>query len=167
LKQFLALCVMATLVGCGPSFSPSEAEELGTIESAICGKGSCPSGSGATSYYCDSGCPNSTSCGTAYNAATCAAYDLSGPISLCGGNCPSGYYVTQISETADCRPGSNWTAGGANRRDCAVSPAPGAVPSYSKCSTYSTCGTGYRFHSNIHLDACYFAGLNATLCVAL
>ncbi|HEX8699364.1 MAG TPA: hypothetical protein VF815_11045 [Myxococcaceae bacterium] len=166
MKQFLTLCAMAILVGCGGSLPSSEADDLGTIEAAVCGKSSCGSGNHATSYYCDSSCPNATSCNSAFNAATCVALDLSGPISICSGNCPSGYYPTAIRETADCRPGATSGAGTPNRRDCAVKPAPGAVASYTTCGINSGCATGYHADSNVHLDSCYFAGLNATLCMA-
>lgn len=167
LKQFLTLCAMAILVGCGGSLPSPEADELGTIEAAVCGKSNCGSGYSASSYSCDGSCPNSSSCDTTFNAATCVAVDLTGPISICSGNCPSGYYPTKISETANCRPGQeSASTGNPNRRDCAVKPAPGAVASYTTCIANSSCTTGYRFGSNVHLDDCWFSGLNATICVA-
>lgn len=166
MKQFLTLCVMATLVGCGTSPSPSEEPDaLGTSQAAIC-RGSCTSGYYISSYYCDSGCANPNNCNSAYNGINCVAGDLTGPISICSSACPTGYYATKKYETTDCRTSAGSPFVGQNRVDCSVNPAPGAVPSYTQCGAFSTCASGYHFGSNVHVDDCWFSGNNATVCLA-
>lgn len=173
MKQFLMLCAVSFLVGCGVQTGPDEAQasdELATIESGltVCGRTSCPPNYSPTAYTCMEGCPNNC---TSYfwNAAECI-YN-SGTFTKCSRGCPSGWYITSYSFSSSCTSTPDSLEVDPNQTTCAPKPAVGEVSSYTKCGL-GDCATGYLVGSYLYLSGCRplnsssTTANNATVCVA-